>query len=101
MSIVSDYATPEAKAALQRQRRNATLSSIAIAVLSVLLLALILALILLPGIFFETPTIVTYNAGLQEEEKPNAAQVTVGSARYVQFATDLVPGSHIFLLRRS
>ena len=76
MSIVSNYASPEAKDALRRQRRSASLSSILIAILTVVLIGLCLALIFLPGYYFETETIVTYNAGLAEEESLKKKQMT-------------------------
>lgn len=75
MGIVSNYASPEAKDALRRQRRNASLSSVLIAILVVVLLGMTLALIFLPGYFVETASIVTYNAGRQEEEKLEKREV--------------------------
>ncbi|MFZ9937427.1 MAG: prenyltransferase/squalene oxidase repeat-containing protein [Luteolibacter sp.] len=59
--------SPEAQARLLRQRRNSTISSIAIAILTVALIALVLGIFLLPSLTQETPTIVTYKATLDEE----------------------------------
>ncbi|HSP43327.1 MAG TPA: prenyltransferase/squalene oxidase repeat-containing protein [Luteolibacter sp.] len=59
--------SPEALARLHRQRRNSTISSIAIAILTVALVAMILGIFLLPALIQETPTIVTYKASLDEE----------------------------------
>ena len=51
--------SPEALERLHRQRRNSTISSIAIAILTVALIALALGIFLLPSRNQETPTIVT------------------------------------------
>jgi hypothetical protein len=59
--------SPEALARLEAQRRNSTISSLVIAFLSLTLLGLILGFILLPSLFKETPTIVTYAASLTQE----------------------------------
>ncbi len=59
--------SPEALARLHRQRRNSTISSIAIAILTVALIALALGIFLLPSLTQETPTIVTYKASLDED----------------------------------
>ena len=75
MSIVSDYTTPEAKDALRRQRRIASISSVFAAILVVVLIGLVMALIFLPGSFFESPTIVTYNSASQKEEKIEQKQM--------------------------
>jgi hypothetical protein len=59
--------SPEAAERLHRQRRNSTISSIAIALLSVALIITILGVFLLPSLEQEVPTIVTYKAKLDEE----------------------------------
>ncbi len=59
---------PEALRCLHAQRRNSTISSILIAVLSVAIIALALGMFLLPTLIQETPTIVTYRAEMPEEE---------------------------------
>ena len=60
--------SPEAEERLRAQRRNSTISSIFISLLAIVLIGLILAFILLPSLFFESPTIVTYNAGAPDQE---------------------------------
>lgn len=57
----------EALERLHAQRRNSTISSIVIAFLVVVLFALFLGIFLLPSLVQETPTIVTYEANLNEE----------------------------------
>ena len=76
MSIVSSYASDTAEAALKRQRRTATVSSLIISVLVVVLLGLILALILLPGLFTESATIVSYNGREIVEEEITKPEMT-------------------------
>lgn len=61
--------TPEAQAAMQRQRRNAVISSAVIATLTIILLMLVLSLFLLAPQFKEVPTIVTYVAENVDEEQ--------------------------------
>ena len=69
MSIVSDYSSPVAKEALRRQRIASSLTSILISILILVLIGLVMALILLPGFFFETPTLVSYAGNKEQEEK--------------------------------
>jgi hypothetical protein len=76
MSIVSDYASDSARTALQRQRRIATVSSVMISLLLVVLVGLVLALVLLPGILVESSTIVTYQAAKIEEEQVDRPKLT-------------------------
>ena len=76
MSIVSSYASDTAEAALKRQRRTATVSSLIISVLVVVRLGLILALILLPGLFTESATIVSYNGREIVEEEITKPEMT-------------------------
>ena len=69
----------EALQRLHRQRRNSTITSIAIAILSVALIAVLLGLFLLPALVQESPTIVTYPAKLdddtQKEEKKTHSKI--------------------------
>lgn len=67
--------SPEAQAALQAQKRNSTISSVAIAVLSLVLTGLILAYIILPSLMKDTPQIVTYQASISEENELNEKKV--------------------------
>ena len=66
----------EALQALQRQKRNSTISSIVIAALTIALIFLILGLFLLDNYVRETPTIVTYAATLDEEQQLDERKVT-------------------------
>ncbi len=77
--------SPEALARLHAQRRNSTISSIVIAFLVVVLIALILGVFLLPTLVKETPTIVTYESNLSEE--------TQLEERKVQTSMDRKPSS--------
>ena len=76
MSIVSSYATPEAQAALKRQRRIASIASLVIAVLVVVQVAVLLAFLLLPSLRLEVAPIVAYSAEMQEEEVVDRPEVT-------------------------
>lgn len=67
MSVVSQYTSDEAAKALKRQNKQSTLLSLAIAVLLVVLFGLLLFLVMIPGWFVETKTIVTYSAPLSED----------------------------------
>lgn len=58
--------SPEATARLRAQQRNSTVTSVAIAVLSILLVAIILLYWLLPVIEQTTPDIVSYQQGGEE-----------------------------------
>lgn len=68
--------SPEALAALHRQKRNSTISSIVIAILSIVLIGLVLGFFLLDNYVRETPTIVTYAATLEEEQQVDERKVT-------------------------
>lgn len=68
--------SPEALAALHRQQRNSTISSIIIAILTIVLIGLILGFFLLDNFVRETPTIVTYAATLEEEQQVDERKVT-------------------------
>ena len=73
--------SPEALERLHKQRRNATISSVLIAGLSVVLVALALGIFLLPDLVQETPTIVTYESNLQEETETEEQKVQVSMDR--------------------
>ncbi len=68
MSLHADL-SPEALARLQAQRRNSTISSVIIALLMIVLIALIFAFILLPAFVQEAPTIVTYQGTAVDEQQ--------------------------------
>ncbi|MBT8044839.1 MAG: hypothetical protein KJO79_07805 [Verrucomicrobiae bacterium] len=68
--------TPEAREKLRKQQRNATISSAIIAVLTVLLIGVVLLFCLLPVIDNETPEIVSYQAGAEEEDKPTKKEMS-------------------------
>ena len=66
---------PAALRRLHVQRRNSTVSSILIAVLTVAIIALALGMLLLPSLIQESPTIVTYRAEMPEEEAETEKKV--------------------------
>ncbi|NNC87356.1 MAG: terpene cyclase/mutase family protein [Akkermansiaceae bacterium] len=68
--------SPEAEARLHAQKRNSTISSIVISILVVILAALILSFFALKALLFESPTIVTYNAPLDEDDQIEQKQIT-------------------------
>lgn len=67
---------PEAIERLQKQRRNSTIWSLFFSLLSVVLLALILGIFLLPNILKETPVLVTYASSLEEQKEVQEKKVT-------------------------
>lgn len=68
--------SPEAQERLHAQQRNSTISSIIISILVVLLIGIILLWILLPPIFNDTPEIVSYQAGADENDKIEKREMT-------------------------
>lgn len=70
------HLSPEAEDRIRAQKRNSTISSIVISLLVVVLIALILFLIALPGFFVETKTIVAYNAPTEEDNTIEKKEVT-------------------------
>jgi hypothetical protein len=68
--------SPEAQAALHRQKRNSTISSLVIATLVIVLIFTVLGLFLLENYTRVAPTIVTYAATLEEEQQVNERKVT-------------------------
>ena len=75
MSIVSNYATPEAEQALKRQRRLASVTSLVIAMLIVVQVVVVLALFLLPVFRIESTPVVAYSAPMVEEETIDKPEV--------------------------
>lgn len=67
---------PEALDRLQKQRRNSTISSVVISILTVVVIALILGVYLLPNILKEAPVIVTYASSLEEPQEVQEKKVT-------------------------
>ena len=68
--------SPEAQAKLRVQKRLSTISSIFISLLVLALIGLALALILLPSLFEESSTIVTYSSPSEKKEEPAKQKVT-------------------------
>jgi hypothetical protein len=73
--------SPEALARLEAQRRNSSISSVVIAFLTLMLMGLVLGFILLPAIFKETPTIVTYAASSSEETDLEQKKISTSTER--------------------
>ena len=70
------HLSPEAEARLEAQKRASMLSSVFVSLLAVTLVLLILFFILLPAIDLSTPSIVTYNAGVEDEEQLEERRVS-------------------------
>ncbi len=71
--------SPEAQARLDAMKRNSTISSIIIALLSIVLIGLLLAFILISPMFKETPVIVTYSANVPAEEVLETKKVSTNT----------------------
>lgn len=71
--------SPEAQARLDAMKRNSTISSIVIAILSLVLLGLLLAFVFITPLFKETPVIVTYSANMPAEEVLESKKVSTNS----------------------
>ena len=67
---------PEAQSNLDAQRRASVITSLVIAVLSIVLVILILFFILLPSLEINSPTIVAYSAGSEEEDPLQEKRIT-------------------------
>jgi hypothetical protein len=65
----------EAAERLHAQKRNSTISSVIISVLVLVLIALVLFLFTIQGFFVNTPTIVTYSAGLEDKDKMEKKEI--------------------------
>lgn len=66
---LSSVVSPEVEIALKRQRAKATISSLLISILAIVLLGIILALIAIKGLSFSTPDVVTYKASSPEDNQ--------------------------------
>jgi hypothetical protein len=71
--------SPEAQARLDAMKRNSTISSIVIAMLTIVLMGLLLAFLFTSPMFKETPVIVTYNAATQPEEVPEIKKMSTST----------------------
>ncbi|MCX6877866.1 MAG: hypothetical protein NTW21_29245 [Verrucomicrobia bacterium] len=71
----------EALARLHAQRRISTVSSLVIALLSITLLGMVLGFILIPALFKDSPTIVTYAAGVTGEPDLNEKKINTSADR--------------------
>ena len=73
------FQNKEAEAELRRQRRNATTTSVIVAMLSVILCGLILALVILPSLSVSQTVLVSYQAKATEDEPidPKRMETTV------------------------
>jgi len=74
MSIHAEL-SEEAKARLDKQRRNSTIASAVISVLFIAVVVLALGFFLLPNILKESPTIVTYKGQSVEEDTQEVKKV--------------------------
>lgn len=71
--------SPEVLARLHAQRRNATVSSVVIAALSVTLAGILLGLFLIPSLYTESPTVVIYDPGTPTITDPTPPTVPLRS----------------------
>lgn len=67
---------PEAQSNLDAQRRASVITSLVIAILSIVLVILILFFILLPSLAINSPTIVAYSAGSEEDDPLQEKRIT-------------------------
>lgn len=68
--------SPEALANLRKQRRQSTILSIIVSILVIVVMLVIFGLLLLPVIDKESPTIVTYEASVEEEKSMEEKKVS-------------------------
>lgn len=68
--------SPEATARLHAQQRNATVTSVIVSILVVLLIGVVLLYLLLPQIDNFTPEIVSYQAGTEEKKDYTKPEIT-------------------------
>ena len=68
--------TPEAEAKLEAQKRNSVITSVVISLLVLALVILVLLFILLPSLLVSSPSLVTYQAGMPEDDKMERKEVT-------------------------
>lgn len=80
MSIHSSL-SPEALEKLRAQRRVSTITSVLIAVCSIILVGLILSFFLLQSVTKETPVLVTYRSNTPDEKTENPKKVQTKAAR--------------------
>ena len=73
--------SPEAQARFDKQRRNATISSVIIGLLGMTLLGVLLLIITMVLPSKEVPTIVTYSAGVDEQDTVEQKKVTTTTQR--------------------
>jgi hypothetical protein len=73
--------SPEAQARLDAMKRNSTISSIIIAILSLVLIGLLLAFVFIKPFLKETPVIVSYNASIPTEENMETKKVSTNTAQ--------------------
>ncbi len=67
----------EAQARLAAQKRTSTISSVIVSILTIVLVALILGVVLLPNIVKESPTIVTYKGTDLADDAPDPQKVKI------------------------
>ncbi|MGE9268416.1 MAG: hypothetical protein ACQKBY_09990, partial [Verrucomicrobiales bacterium] len=73
--------SPEAQARLAKQRRNSTISSIIIAILGMALIVVILLIISMKLMTPEVPTIVSYNAGIDDNQEVQTKKIQTATQR--------------------
>ncbi|MFP6881739.1 MAG: prenyltransferase/squalene oxidase repeat-containing protein [Roseibacillus sp.] len=68
--------SPEAEAKLEAQKRNSVITSVVISLLVLALIILVLLFILLPSLLLSSPSLVTYQAGMPDEDKMERKEIT-------------------------
>lgn len=68
--------SPEARHKLHAQQRNSTIASIVISLLSIALVAVLLALVLLPSLIRDTPVLVSYQGPTTTEDSVEAKKMS-------------------------
>ena len=75
------HLSPEAELRFEAQKRNSVVTSIIIALLAVTLVILVLLFILLPALRVNSPTIVSYNGSLAEDNDMSKKEVNTDVRR--------------------
>ena len=73
--------SPEAQARLDAMKRNSTISSIIIAILTLVLIGLLLAFVFIKPFLKETPVIISYNASIPTEVNMETKKVSTNTAQ--------------------
>lgn len=73
--------TPEAADRLKAQKRNSTITSLLISILTIILVGVLLAFLAIKGLNIDNPDIVTYSASSQDDNKLETREVSTSIQR--------------------